>query len=144
MKKVSIVLAGIVASVVATASAAETQTASTAGACSDVMWKAEVLAKYPDIAKSCVDVVVREGVRYVKVSGKVRRNTNGELTVRLDHSNSDITWKPAAGDKLLIDGTGTSAADVKVGQNLRFYMLEDKVSVVDLTDAGAAPREVVP
>ena len=143
MKKVSIVLAGFVASLAATASA-QTPPATSAGACSDVMWKAEVLAKYPDIAKSCVDVVTRDGVRYVKVSGKVRRNSNGELTVRLDHSNSDITWKPGAGDKLLIDGAATAASDVKVGQNLRFYMLEDKVSVVNLTDTSATPREVVP
>ena len=143
MKKVSIVLASIVASVVGTASAADTQPAA-AGACSDVKWKDAVLQKYPDIAKSCVDVVMRDDVRYVKVSGKVRRNDNGLLTVRLDHSDSDIRWKPVAGDKLLIDGQATTASDVKVGQNLRFYMLEDKVSVVNLSDAGAAPREVVP
>jgi hypothetical protein len=141
MKKVSCVLAGIAAAVVATASA-QAQT-TTAGSCSDVKWKPDVLAKYPDIAKSCVDVVVRDGVRYVKVSGKVRRNSNGELTVRLDHSSSDISWKPGTGDTLLIDGQPMNAADVKVGQNLRFYMLEDRVSVVNISDSGVTPREVV-
>jgi hypothetical protein len=143
MKKVSFVLVGVAATVVATTASAETQ-ATTAGSCSGVMWKAEVLAKYPDIAQSCVDVVVRDGIRYVKVSGKVRRNSNGELTVRLDHSNSDITWKPGSGDTLLIEGKPTAASEVKVGQNLRFYMLEDRVSVVDLSDGAATPREVVP
>ena len=89
-------------------------------------WKAQVLQKYPDINKACKDVVVRDGVRYVKISGKVRRAANGSLTVRLDHSEADITWKPGVGDTVLIDGEPLAAGDVKVGQNLRFYMPEDR------------------
>ena len=144
MKKVAFVLASIAASAVFTVSA-QTQTQSTsAGSCSDVKWKAEVLQKYPDINKACKDVVVRDGVRYVKVSGKVRRAANGSLTVRLDHSEADITWKPGAGDTVLIDGEPLAATDVKVGQNLRFYMPEDRVAVANISDSGVTSREVVP
>jgi hypothetical protein len=103
-----------------------------------------VLKKYPDINKACVDVVVRDGIRYVKVSGKVRRSANGALTVRLDHSEADITWKPGVGDTVLIDGEPLAAGDVKVGQNLRFYMPEDRVAVANMSDSGVTSREVVP
>jgi len=144
MKKVAFVLASIAASAVFTVSA-QTQTQSTsAGSCSDVKWKADVLQKYPDINKACKDVVVRDGVRYVKVSGKVRRAANGSLTVRLDHSEADITWKPGVGDTVLIDGEPLAASEVKVGQNLRFYMPEDRVAVANISDSGVTSREVVP
>jgi hypothetical protein len=140
MKKVSFVLASIAVSVIASAPA-QSQTA-TAGSCSDVKWTAEMLKKYPDIAKSCVDVVVRDGVRYVKVSGKVAKTGNGVVTVRLDHTDSDVSWKPAAGDTVLIDSKPMPAKDVQVGQHLRFYMREDHVAVVSLTDEGAQSTEV--
>jgi hypothetical protein len=141
MKKVSFVLASIAASVVVSAPA-QTQS-TTAGSCSDVKWTAEMLKKYPDIAKSCVDVVVRDGVRYVKVSGKVSKKSTDAVTVRLDNTNSDITWKPAAGDNVLIDNKPMAAKDVEVGQHLRFYMREDHVAVVNLTDKEATTRQVV-
>ena len=140
MNKISLLLACIAVSAAGPVSAQSTS----AGSCADVKWKAGVLQKYPDINKSCVDVVVRDGTRYVKVSGKVRRAANGVVTVRLDHSDSDITWKPGAGDTVLIDGEALPASGVKVGQNLRFYMLEDRVAVVNLNDSGVTPREVVP
>lgn len=141
MKKVSFVLAGIAASVVVSGAQAESQPTA-AGSCSDVKWTAEMLKKYPDIAKSCVDVVVRDGVKYVKVSGKVSRKSPDSVTVRLDNTASDVTWKPAAGDTVLIDGKPMAANDVAIGQHLRFYMREDHVTVVNLTDEEATPREV--
>jgi hypothetical protein len=141
MKKVSYVITGIAASIVAVSAQAATQS-TPAGSCSDVKWTAEMLKKYPDIAKSCVDVVSRDGVRYVKVSGHVSKKSPESVTVRLDNTASDVTWKPAAGDTVLIDGKPMPAKDVEVGQHLRFYMREDHVAVVNLTDTEAAPREV--
>jgi hypothetical protein len=45
---------------------------------------------------------------------------------------------------VLIDGEPLAATDVKVGQNLRFYMPEDRVAVANISDSGVTSREVVP
>ena len=148
MKQVSLILAGVAAAAVLAGSVqAQTSTQAQPASgitCNEVRWKAEILQKYPGIEKACVGVVVREGVNYVKVSGKVRRKGNGVVTVRLDHTQSDVAWKPAQGDTVSIEGDAVPALDVVVGQNLRFYMPEDRVAVVDISDAGVKPREVVP
>jgi hypothetical protein len=143
MKRVSFLLTGIVASTVfAGAVLAQSAAPASVGSCKDVQWKPEVLKKYPDISKACVDVVDRNGTKYVKVSGKVRLKGNGVVTVRLDHTDSDIAWKPGAGDTVLIDGKPVKAADVVVDQHLRFYMPVDRVAVVDISDTAVTPREV--
>ena len=139
-------LATIAGMAVATALSGAVQAADTAAgpSCSDVRWKAEVLHKYPGIEKSCVGVVVRDGSNYVRVSGKVRNKANGILKVRLDNTSSDINWKPHAEDTVGIEGKPVPAKDVVVGQSLRFYIPEDRISVVDISDTGVNAREVVP
>jgi hypothetical protein len=142
MKRVSFLLTGIVASTVFAGAVLAQSTTTSVGSCKDVQWKAEVLKKYPDISKACVDVVSRDGVKYVKVSGHVRLKGNGVVTVRLDHTDSDIAWKPGAGDTVQIDGKAVKATDVVVDQHLRFYMPVDRVAVVDISDTAVTPREV--
>jgi len=143
--KQSFILAAITASIALAGTAqAQTSAAATAGSCSDVKWKADVLKKYPDISKACVGVVERDGVKYVRVSGKVHRKGNGVVTVRLDDTNTDIAWKPGAGDTVMIDGKPVKALDVVVDQHLHFYMPVDRVAVVDISDSAVTPREVVP
>jgi hypothetical protein len=99
-----------------------------AGSCDAVQWKTEVLAKYPDIAKSCVGVVDRDGKKYVRLSGKVASKGKDSITVKLDNTRSTMTWKPTLGETVSIEGNEVPAMSVSVDQALRFYMPADQVS----------------
>ena len=136
---------GLVVGVAALASlAGVVRAADMANGCGDVRWKGSVLQKFPGIEKSCVGVVTRDGATYVKVSGKVKSKSKEIVTVTLDHTNSDIKWKPGKGDTVGINGNPMKAMDVAVGQSLHFYVPEDRVAVVDISSTGVNPREVVP
>jgi hypothetical protein len=108
-------------------SAAHAQ-ASDAGSCDKVQWKADVIAKHPDIAKSCVGIVERDGKKYVKISGKVASKGKDSITVKLDNAHSMMTWKPAPGETVSIEGKDVPAMSVAVDQALRFYMPIAQVS----------------
>lgn len=124
-KKLPITLSLLASLVVAGAAHAQ---APDAGSCNDVKWKTDVVAKYPDIAKSCVGVVERDGKRYVRLSGKVSSKGKDSITVKLDNTRSTMTWKPALGETVSIDGSEVPAMSVVIDQALRFYMPEEKVS----------------
>jgi hypothetical protein len=102
--------------------------ASDAGSCDKVQWKADVVAKYPDIAKSCVGVVERDGKKYVRLSGKVTSKGKDSITVKLDNTRSTMTWKPTLGETVSIEGSEVPAMSVAVDQALRFYMPASQVS----------------
>jgi hypothetical protein len=87
-----------------------------------------MLAKYPGIAKSCVGVVERDGKKYVRLSGKVASKSKDSITVKLDHTTSTMTWKPADGETVSIEGKEIPAMSVAVDQALRFYIPEGQVS----------------
>jgi hypothetical protein len=126
MKQAALFPATIAAVVAFAAHSAQAEAPNT-GSCKDVQWK-ESLKKYPDIAKSCIAVVERNGKKYIKLSGKVTRKTEDTLTILLDHSKADMTWMPDLGDKVSIDGKDIPAMDVVVNQTLRFYVPESQVT----------------
>jgi hypothetical protein len=98
------------------------------GSCDAVQWKADMLAKYPDIAKSCVGVVERDGKKYVRLSGKVASKGKDSITVKLDNTHSTMTWKPTLGETVSIEGNEVPAMSVAVDQALRFYLPEEQVA----------------
>jgi hypothetical protein len=101
---------------------------STADSCAGVKWTADIQVKYPGIAKSCVGVVERGGTKYVKLSGTVIKTGKDSVTVRLDHTATDINWKPGGDEMVSIEGKDVPATSVAVDQKLRFYMPEDQVA----------------
>jgi hypothetical protein len=126
MKKVFFVLASIAASIASTGLIrAETPTAAS---CSDVRWKPDILATYPDITRSCVGVVERDGKRYVKLSGKVTEKSRDSVKVLLDHTRTHMLWEPMTGDMVSIEGKDVPAMSVTKGQTLRFYLPESVVA----------------
>ena len=89
--------------------------------CAGVKWTSDIQVKYPGIAKSCVGVVERSGVRYVKLSGTVTKMGKDSVTVGLDHTTTDIHWKPGAYAMVLIEGKDVAAMSVAVDQKFRFF-----------------------
>jgi hypothetical protein len=126
MKKLSFVLTSIAVSVFA-AGSAQAQS-SNVESCAGVKWTADIQVKYPGIAKSCVGVVERGGTKYVKLSGTVIKTGKDSVTVRLDHTATDINWKPGGDEMVSIEGKDVPATSVAVDQKLRFYMPEDQVA----------------
>jgi hypothetical protein len=125
MRKVILFVVAVAAS---TAFAQFTQAQSTkTGSCADVQWN-DALKKYPDITKSCIAVVERNGKKYIKLSGKVTKKTKDTLTILLDHSKADMIWAPDLGEMVSIDGKDIPAMDVAVNQELRFYVPEAQVT----------------
>jgi hypothetical protein len=110
------------------AASVQAQSART-GSCADVQWS-ESLKKYPDITKSCIAVVERNGKKYIKLSGKVTKKTKDSLTILLDHSKADMVWVPDLGETVSIDGKEIPAMNVTVNQELRFYVPEAQVGKV--------------
>ena len=99
-----------------------------AGSCADVRWRPDILEKWPDIPKSCVGVVERNGKRYVKLSGKVSDKSSDSVTVLLDHTKTNMLWLPMTGDMVSIEGKDIPAMSVVKGQKLRFYLPEAQVA----------------
>ncbi|MCE3285827.1 MAG: hypothetical protein K0R70_2083 [Steroidobacteraceae bacterium] len=126
MKLMSFVSATIAASISLVGAVHAESTA--VGSCSDVRWKPDILAKYPDITKSCVGVVERDGKRYVKLSGKVTEKTSDSVKVLLDHTKTHMLWEPMTGDMVSIEGKDVPAMSVMKDQKLRFYLPESQVA----------------
>jgi hypothetical protein len=110
------------------ASTAAAQSTSAKAACSEVRWRPDIVAKWPDIPKACVGVVERNGTRYVKLSGKVSDKGTDSVTVLLDHTRTHMMWLPMTGDMVSIDGKEVPAMSVARGQKLRFYLPESQVA----------------
>jgi len=125
MKKRTTFMAAVTASAVCAVSVQAQSTR--AGSCADVQWN-DSLKKYPDITKSCIEVVERNGKRYIKLSGKVTKKTKDSLTILLDHSKADMIWVPDLGEMVSIDGKQIPAMNVVVNQELRFYVPESQVT----------------
>lgn len=126
MKKMSFAWAMIAASI---ALAGSVQAESTeVGSCSNVRWRPDILARYPDIPKSCVGVVERDGKRYVKLSGKVTEKTSDSVRVLLDHTKTHMLWLPMTGDMVSVEGKDVPAMSVMKDQKLRFYLPEGQVA----------------
>jgi hypothetical protein len=111
----------------AAAAAAETPSVK-AGTCAEVRWRADIVARWPDIPKACVGVVERNGTRYVKLSGKVSDKGADSITVLLDHTQTHMMWLPMTGDMVSIDGKEVPAMSVVRGQKLRFYLPVSQVA----------------
>jgi hypothetical protein len=105
--------------------------------CDEVQWKSEVLGAFPNIAKACQEVVVKDGKRYIRVEGTVKRMVGDTATIRLAGTNDEITISPKTNSFFTATNDKISGKDVAVGQNLRFYIPEERIAVVPSMDEPA-------
>ena len=91
--------------------------------CSGIQWSERALAAYPGIGAACQGVETRGGKTYVKFEGTVKKNVNrGEQLVVNFKDAGDMTLTPPAETRLYVNGKSTSVADLKRGDELKFYM----------------------
>lgn len=96
--------------------------------CSSVHWSATALRKYPQIAAACQEVLQRNGVAYVKFHGELSRNDGGrELKVKFKDAG-EMTLTPPPDFTIYVGGTRVPVADLRRGDELTFYVAEDRLA----------------
>lgn len=95
--------------------------------CQNAQYDPEVVARYPNVAERCLDIVTRDGEQYAVVKGRLERvNTNGSIVVRMkqpDGSYSDRrTIKTDGNLKVLINGKPSRIQDLALDQELTAYV----------------------
>ena len=104
-------------------------------ACMKIKWNAQFLKEHPRAPAGCQEVDTRNGVRYAKFSGTVKSVKDGQASVAMKNvagtEVGNITVATGGDAMVKINGKDTKASDLKVGDNLNFYVKEG--------DFGASP-----
>jgi hypothetical protein len=160
-----------VALAVTCASTADAQNADTktlakpkvnAVSCADIQWQKEIVARYPNIAAGCQEVVVSNDTRFARFAGELERvNGDGSVTIdfkdRNGHSLGRSTkLQPAPTQRVLIQGQRYRFSELAPGQHLNMYIPEAVLGVTMepvlapasiatmVFDDAAAPAEASP
>ena len=137
---VAIVALGVSASALAQTPTDRTFTA-TGSRCEDVKWSDQTLSRYPRIAESCQSVMQRDGKYFVVFSGTVTKvaRLGRELTVQFKDGDR-VTLNPPSDMMVDIAGTMTQARKLQSGQELTFYVPQDRfVAEVPEGESVSAP-----
>ena len=109
-------------------------------ACMKIKWSAQFLKEHPGAPAGCQDVATKNGMKYAKFSGTVKSMDGMEATVAMKNvaGTERATIKVhTGGDAMVtINGKEMKASDLKVGDNLNFYVREG--------DFGASPTMDAP
>ena len=104
-------------------------------ACMKIKWNAQFLKEHPRAPAGCQDVATRNGIHYAKFSGTVKSISGTDAVVAMKNvagtEGTTIKVNTASGASLTINGKEMKASDLKVGDNLNFYVKEG--------DFGASP-----
>ena len=114
--------------------------------CDSVTWSEQALATYPTIASACQGVEQRNGKRYVKFTGKVKSNQDkGQRLVVNFKDGGEVTLTPPAETNLYIKGKKTPIASLARGDELNFYIAEDRLAAqFPETETASARFVIVP
>lgn len=97
-----------------------------AAECSSVQFSEAVLARFPNIAKACYDVIEKQGQEYAVIKADLIRTDQDALYVRVKHpdgSRSDTRRIPVDRDfRVVINGSSVGLDQVAVGQELTTYV----------------------
>ena len=102
--------------------------------CERVEFSQDVLARFPNIRKACLDVISKDGQEYAVVKADLVRATARRMTVRVklpDGTHAEpraINVRP--GFRLNVNGKSTPIEEIAVGQEITAY--------VNVTDPGIA------
>src|SRR5678810_664433 len=111
--------------------------------CTQITWSAEMMAKHPKIASACQEVLQRDGKTHVKFEGTVKKVSKGGGEVVMAMTGADnITLQPTAEKAVYIGGNKVAVKDLRPGDELRFYVPEDRV-VAAVMETPSAPVEEI-
>ena len=116
-------------------------------ACMKIKWNAQFLKEHPRAPAGCQEVDTRNGMRYAKFSGTVKSMSNGTAVVAMKNvagtEVGNITVSTTGTGMVTINGKETKASDLKVGDNLNFYVKEGEFGASE-TMSDAPAKTVTP
>jgi hypothetical protein len=117
-----------------------------AASCADITWQKQILARYPNIAAGCQEVMVSNDTRFARFTGELE-HVNGDGSVMIDfkdrngHSLGKSTrLQPAPGQRALIEGHRYRFSELTEGQELSMYIPETVLGVA--TEPVGAPESI--
>jgi hypothetical protein len=97
--------------------------------CGAINWSDKALATYPTIASACQGVEERNGKKYVRFEGTLKKNVNrGEQLVVNFKDGGEVTLSPPPETSLYVNGKKTAVKDLERGSELKFYIAEDRLA----------------
>ena len=112
-------------------------------ACMKIKWNAQFLKEHPNAPAGCQDVAVKNGQKFAKFSGTVKSISGSEATVAMKNvagtERGMIKVNTSSGASVTINGKEMKASDLKVGDNLNFYVREGDFGTSTSLDAPASP-----
>lgn len=97
--------------------------------CDGIQWSEEALATYPTIASACQSVEERNGKTFVRFQGTVSSNINrGEQLIVNFKDGGKVTLTPPPETNLYVDGRKTPVSKLARGDELNFYIAEDRLA----------------
>jgi hypothetical protein len=116
--------------------------------CQTAQFSSEVLAKFPNIAKTCLDIINKDGQDYAVVKADLVRTRPGAVTVRVkmpDGTRSDsMIIRTAPGRRVLVDGKEVRVEDLAVGQEITAYVKVTQPEIALAPVEPTAPIESSP
>ena len=95
-------------------------------ACERVEFSEQVLARFPNIRKACLDVISRDGQTFAVVRAQLVRTTSRRMTVRVRLPDGTQTEpmgiNVASNARINVNGRMTPITDVAVGQEISAYI----------------------
>lgn len=133
MRGPSLVLSGLLTACVATSAFAQSSVdrsfTTVSKDCSSVQWSDAALKTYPTIGTACQGVEERNGKMYVKFQGNVARNIDRGKQLEVDFKDGGkITLSPPENTQLFVNGRKTAVRDLERGDELNFYVPEDRLA----------------
>jgi len=114
--------------------------------CADLSWQKQIVARYPNIAAACQEVVISDSVRYARFTGELMQ-VNRDGSVRFDFKDRDgkslgrtTTLQPADSQRAVIEGRTYRLSELTPGQKLSVYVPEERLVVA--LEPGAPPEAV--
>src|SRR4029077_6995854 len=115
----------------------------TGNTCSTVTWSQDALQKYPTIGAACQDVMQRDGKSYVKFTGEVVGVADGGRKLTIDFKGGRVfTVSAPENMNVSINKQRTRVRDLRRGDQLSFYIPQDRLTVLDVFDGDATTAAV--
>jgi outer membrane protein OmpA-like peptidoglycan-associated protein len=105
-----------------------------AASCAAVVWEERLLVEYPRIANACQEVVISDGTKWARFTGKfLRINQDGSIVTTIDNrrglSMGQLALMPAPEQRVLVNGRMVRFSDLPHGRQLDLYMAEGRFAV---------------
>lgn len=113
-------------SVICTIGAIAVSQAQTA-TCQNAQYNADVLARFPNIAKACSQIISKDGEDYAVVTARLDRvDPSGRVQVRVKQPDGNyskrMSIRPRPDLKVLVDGKPARVRDLATGQEITAYV----------------------